>query len=114
VDGAAAGAERFTELIQQTESLNPQPQALIEASMWNLAGWLSETGDHTHAIQVSEEAVNLAQQLYGPAHIRVLRRRLTHANAVGDSGDPKAAAELSGLARKFVGGHAARALGWAC
>jgi hypothetical protein len=96
VDGAAAGAERFAELIRQAESLNPRPKSLIEASMWNLAGCLSESGDHTRAIQASEDAITLAQQLNGPTHIRVLKRRLTHASVVGSSGDPQAAADLSG------------------
>ena len=96
VDGAAAGAERFAELIRQAESLNPRPQSLIEASLWNLASCLSESGDHTRAIQASEDAITLAQQLNGPTHIRVLKRRLTHANVVGSSGDPQAAADLSG------------------
>jgi hypothetical protein len=96
VDGAAAGAERFAELIRQAERLEAPPrQALIEASMWNLADCLSESGDHIRAIQVSEDGVNLAQQVYGATHIRVLERRLTHADVVGSSGDLQAAAELS-------------------
>jgi hypothetical protein len=99
VDGAAAGAERFAELIRQAERLEAPPQGLqhlIAASMWNLAGCLSESGDHARAIKASEEAISLARQLYGATHIKVLERRLTHADVVGESGDPQAAADLSG------------------
>jgi hypothetical protein len=42
VDGAAAGAERFTELIQQAERLDPPPRSLIADSMVNLASYLSD------------------------------------------------------------------------
>jgi tetratricopeptide (TPR) repeat protein len=96
VDGAAAGAERFAELIRQAEQLEPRRKHLIAASMWNLAGCLSEAGDHARAIKASEEAISLARQLYGATHIKVLERRLTHADVVGESGDPQAAADLSG------------------
>jgi len=97
VDGAAAGAERFAELIRQAERLEGPPrQRLIVDSMWNFAGWLSEAGDHIRALQASEDAINLAQQIHGTTHIFVLESRLTHADVVGSSGDPQAAAELSG------------------
>jgi eukaryotic-like serine/threonine-protein kinase len=42
VDGAAAGAERFTELIQQAERLDPPPRSLIADSMVNLASYFSD------------------------------------------------------------------------
>jgi hypothetical protein len=93
---AAAGAERFAELIRQAERLEAPPQLLIANSMANLALCLSESGDHTHAIQASENAINLTQQQYGATHIHVLEKRLTHAWVVGSSGDPQAAADLSG------------------
>ena len=96
VDGAAAGAERFAELIRQAERLEPPPQLLIADSMANLANCLSESGDHARAIQASQDAINLTQQLYGARHARVLGNRLTHASVVGSSGDPQAAADLSG------------------
>ncbi len=96
VDGAAAGAERWAELIRQAERLEAPPQSLIADSMRNLAICLSESGEHTGAIQASEDAINLTQQLYGVTHIRVLQKRLTHAWVVGSSGDPQAAADLSG------------------
>jgi hypothetical protein len=99
VDGAAAGAERFAELIRQAQRLEAPPQGLrhlIATSMWNLAGCLSEASDHARAIKASEEAISLARQLYGATHIKVLERRLTHADVVGESGDPQAAADLSG------------------
>ena len=79
VDGAAAGAERFAELIRQAEQLQARPQSpstdsmcnhVIADSMWNLASCLSEAGDHTRAIQTSEDAITLAQQLYGATHIQ--------------------------------------------
>jgi hypothetical protein len=95
VDGVAAGAERFAELIRQAEQLEPRPQGLIADSLWNLAGCLSEAGDHTHAIRASEDAVTLNQQLYGATHIRALESRYTYAWVVGYSGDPQAAADLS-------------------
>jgi len=96
VDGAAAGAERFTELIQQAERLDPPPWSLIIDGMWNLAGCLSDVGDHAQAIQVSEDAIGLCQQLWGPTHARVLDMRLTQAHVIGSSGDPQTAADLSG------------------
>ena len=98
VDGAAAGAERFTELIRQAEQLEPRPQRLIGIAdcMWNLASCLSEAGEHTRAIRTSKDAITLAQQAFGATHISVFDRRLTHAYVVGSSGDPQAAAELSG------------------
>jgi len=96
VDGAAAGARRFTELIQQAEQIRPQPWSLIADSMWNLAGCLSDVGDHAQAIQVSGDAVSLCQQLWGATHARVLVRRLTQARVIGSSGDPQTAADLSG------------------
>jgi hypothetical protein len=96
VDGAAEGAERYADLIRQAEQLEPRPQRLIADSMWNLSSCLSEAGDHTHAIRASDDAITLAQQLHGATHIRVLERRLTHADVVGSSGDPQAAADLSG------------------
>jgi hypothetical protein len=93
---AAAGGERFAELIGQAEQLEPRPQSLIADSMWNLSGCLSKAGDHTRAIRASENAIALSQELYGPTHIRVLEKRLTHADVVGSSGDPQMAADLSG------------------
>jgi hypothetical protein len=95
VHGPAAGAERFAELIRQVEQLEAPP-GLIDDSMANLAECLSESGDHTRAIQASEDAINLTQQLYGATHARVLRKRLTHAQVVGSSGDHQTAADLSG------------------
>jgi len=96
LDGAAAGAERFTELIQQAERLDPPPWSLIIDGMWNLAGCLSDVGDHAQAIQVNEDAIGLCQQLWGPTHARVLPMRLTQAHLIGSSGDPQTAADLSG------------------
>ena len=96
VDGAAAGAERFAELIRQAERLEDPPRLVIPDSMGNLAICLSESGAHTGAIQASKDAINLTQQLYGATHIRVLRKRLTHAWVVGSSGDAHTAADLSG------------------
>ncbi len=95
VDGAAAGAERFTELIQQAKRLDPPPRSLIADSMVNLASRLSDAGHHTQAVQVSEDALGLGQQLWGATHARVLWMRLGHAHAVGSSGDPQTAADLS-------------------
>ena len=51
--------------------------------MWNLAECLSEAGDHARAIQASEDAINLTQQLYGDTHVKGPERRLTHAEVVG-------------------------------
>ena len=96
VDGAAAGAERFTELIQQAERLDPPPRSLIADSMVNLASRLSDVGHHTQAVQVSEDAIGLGQQLWGATHARVLWMRLGQAHVVGSSGDPQTAADLSG------------------
>ena len=96
VDGAAAGAERFTELIQQAERLDPPPWTLIADSMMNLASRLSDTGHHTQAVQVSGDAISLGQQLWGATHARVLWMRLGQADVVGSSGDPQTAADLSG------------------
>jgi hypothetical protein len=97
VDGAAAGAERWAELIRQAEPLeHPGAQYLIAFSLGNLAGCLSEAGDHARAIQASKDAISLARQLFGATHIRVLGMRLGHAHVVGSSGDPRAAADLSG------------------
>ena len=93
--GSAAGAKRFAELIRQAEQLEAPP-GLIADSMANLAECLSESGDHTRAIQASEKAINLTKQIYGDTHARVLRKRLTHAQAVGSSGDHQTAADLSG------------------
>jgi hypothetical protein len=105
VDGAAAGADRWSKLIRQAEQLQARPQSpstdsmcdhVIADGMGNLAGCLSEVGDHTRAIQASEEAITLTEQLFGATHIRVLEKRLDHADVVGSSGDPQAAADLSG------------------
>jgi hypothetical protein len=96
VDGAAAGAQRWTELLQQAKRLDPPPQALIAWTMANLAGRLSDAGDHAQAVQVSEDAVSLSQQVWGAKHARVLWMRLGQANVVGSSGDPQTAAVLSG------------------
>jgi tetratricopeptide (TPR) repeat protein len=95
VDGAAGGAERFTALIQQAERLDPPPRPLIADAMRNLASRLSDVGDHAHAVQVSEDAVRLGQQVWGAKHARVLWLRLGQANVVGSSGDPQTAAALS-------------------
>ena len=95
VDGALAGAERFTELIQQAERLDPPPWSLIADSMVNLSGSLSDVGNHTRAVQVSEDAVALGQRLWGTMHARVLWMRLGQAHVVGSSGDPQTAADLS-------------------
>jgi len=95
VDGAAAGAERFTEVIRQAERLDPPPRWLIAELMWNLAGCLSDVGDHTQAVQVGEDAISLGQQLWGATHARVLGMRLSQAHVVGSSGDPQTAADLS-------------------
>ena len=96
LDGAAASAERFTELIQQAKRLDPPPQPLIANTMANLADRLSGAGDHAQAVQVSEDAISLGQQLWGANHAFVLHMRLGQAYVVGSSGDPQTAADLSG------------------
>ena len=96
MNGADAGAKRFAKLIRQAERLEAPPRSLIADSLSNLAGCLSESGKHSRAIQAIEDAINLTQQVYGATHFRVLRKRLTHAYVVGSSGDPQAAADLSG------------------
>ncbi len=96
VDGAAASAERFTELIQQAKRLDPPPRELIADTMANLADRLSDAGDHAQAVQVSEDAISLGQQVWGANHARVLWIRLHQAHVVGSSGDPQTAADLSG------------------
>src|SRR5208282_625304 len=96
VDGAAAGTERFTELIQQAQRLDPPPRSLIADSMVNLASRLSDVGHHTRAVQVSEDAISLGQQLWGATHATVLWMRLGQAHVIGSSGDPQTAADLSG------------------
>ena len=96
VDGAAAGAERFAELIQQAERLDPPPQSLIADSMLSLADYLSNVGDHAQAVQVSGNAISLCQQVWGAAHARVLWMRLWQARVIGSSGDPQTAVDLSG------------------
>jgi tetratricopeptide (TPR) repeat protein len=95
VDGAAAGAQRWTELLQQAKRLDPPPRALIAWTMANLAGRLSDAGEHARAVQVSEDAVSLSQQVWGAKHARVLLMRLGQANVVGSSGEPQTAAALS-------------------
>jgi tetratricopeptide (TPR) repeat protein len=96
VDGAAASAERFTELIQQAKRLDPPPRVLIADIMANLADRLSDAGDHAQAVQVSGDAISLGQQLWGANHARVLWMRLGQAHVVGSSGDPQTAVDLSG------------------
>jgi hypothetical protein len=95
VDGSAAGAQRFAELIQQAKRLDSPPWLLIADSMANLAGHLSDAGHHTQAVQVSEEAVGLGQRLWGTMHARVLWMRLGQAHVVGSSGNPRTAVDLS-------------------
>jgi hypothetical protein len=95
VAGAAAGAERFTELLHQAKQLDPPPQEFIAWTMRNLADRLSDAGDHARAVQVSEDAVSLGQQAWGATHAHALRMRLGHAHIVGSSGDPQTAADLS-------------------
>jgi hypothetical protein len=96
VDGTAAAAERFTELIQQAKRLDPPPQPLIADSMVNLASRLSDAGDHAQAVRVAEDAISLGQQVWGAKHARVLWMRLGQTYVVGSSGDPQTAAALSG------------------
>ena len=96
VDGAAAGTERFTELIQQAERLDPPPRSLLADSMVDLAILLSDVGHHVQAVQVSEEAVGLGQEIWGATHAHVLWMRLGQAHVVGSSGDPQTAADLGG------------------
>ena len=96
VDSDAAAAERFAELIQQAERLDPPPQLLIADSLVNLASCLSDVGDHAQAVQASENAISLGQQEWGATHARVLWMRLTQARVIGSSGDPQTAADLSG------------------
>jgi len=95
VDGSAAGAQRFAELIQQAKRLDSPPWLLIADSMANLAGHLSDAGHHTQAVQVSEEAVGLGQRLWGTMHARVLWMRLGQAHVVGSSSNPRTAVDLS-------------------
>ena len=95
VDGAAAGAERFTELIQQAEQLDPPPQPLIADSMMNLALQLGDEGNHALAAQVSEDAISLGQQVWDATHAHVLWMRLEQTSVAGSSGDHQAAADLS-------------------
>ena len=96
MEGAAAGAECFGELIRQAKRLDPPPQSLIADSMLNLAGSLSDVGDHARAVQAITDAISLCQQVWGAAHARVLGMRLTQAHVAGSSGDPQTAADLSG------------------
>jgi ketosteroid isomerase-like protein len=96
VDGAAASAERFAELIQQAKRLDPPPRELIANTMANLADRLSDAGDHAQAVQVSKDAISLGQQVWGATHAFVLHMRLGQAYVTGSSGDPQTAAALSG------------------
>jgi hypothetical protein len=64
--------------------------------MANLAGCLSDAGHHAQAVQASENAIGLGQQLWGATHARILWLRLGQAHVVGSSGDPQTAADLSG------------------
>jgi hypothetical protein len=64
--------------------------------MASLAGRLSDAGDHAQAVQVSEDAISLGQQVWGATHARVLWMRLGQAYVAGSSGDPQTAADLSG------------------
>lgn len=95
LDGPAAASERFAGMIRQAEQVEPRPRSLIAEGMWNLAAWLSESGDHARAVQASEGAVNLAQELYGATYIKVLEMRLSHTDVVGAAGDITTAANLS-------------------
>lgn len=103
-EGAAAGAELFSQLIQQAERLDPQPWSLIVDSLWNLGSCLSDLGEHDQAIEVSEAAVADARNAYGEKHVRVLQIRLTHGEIIGLSGNPRSAVTLcQGLADECGG-----------
>jgi hypothetical protein len=95
LDGPAAGARCFTELIEQAQQLRPKPWSLMIDSMWNLAGCLSDAGDHARAVEVSAATVDEARQAYGDRHGRVLQKRLTHSRVVGLAGDTRSALELA-------------------
>jgi hypothetical protein len=57
---------------------------------------LSDTGNHAQAVQVSEDAISLGQQVWGANHAHVLWMRLEQTSVVGSSSDPQTAAALSG------------------
>jgi hypothetical protein len=96
VDGAAASAARFAELVRQAEQLKPQPQSLIIDAMWNLGECLSDAGDHVNAVKTSQAAIDKARLAYGDRYIYVLEMRLTHIRVVGLSGDTPSAVALGG------------------
>jgi hypothetical protein len=82
VDGPAAGARLFYELIEYAESQESAFWSLIIDGGWNLGGALTDAGNANAALPILEATIEEGQKAYGPEHPRTLN-------------EPKKAAELA-------------------
>lgn len=95
LDGPAAAARIFCELLEYAESLESVPWSFIIDCGWNLGGALTDAGNANAALPILEATIEESQRAYGPEHRHTLNVRLTHVQAVGSAGEPKKAAKLA-------------------
>lgn len=95
LDGPAAAARCFRELVEYAESLESVPRFFIIDCACNLCAALIDAGDAEAALPILEATVEDSKLAYGREHHRTLNGRLTHINAVGAAGEPGKAAELA-------------------
>ena len=79
--GPAAGAEQFSTLLQEAESLGPPDWDLITDCRWNIGGALLQAGNAAGAADVLRAALRLAIHAHGPDHDRTTQIRRTLADA---------------------------------
>jgi hypothetical protein len=96
LDGPAAAARLFRELLEYAESLESVSWSFVIDCAWNLGGALVDAGDAEAALPLLDNTVEESKRVYGWEHRRTLNVRLTHINAVGAAGDPRKAVELAG------------------
>ncbi len=93
--GDAAGAELFSKLLKDAQSIDAVSWSLVLNTAWNLGGALLGSGDAVAAVSILEQLVTEGKRAYGHKHAQTLQFRLTHVNAIGTAGDPPKALELA-------------------
>ncbi|RSM37933.1 hypothetical protein DMA12_34825 [Amycolatopsis balhimycina DSM 5908] len=95
LQGAAAGAELFGELLEDAQAIDTTSWSFVLDTAWNLGGALLDSGDVVAAVSILDQLVVESERAYGRKHAQTLPFRRTHANAIGTAGDPVKALELT-------------------
>ena len=95
MDGPAAAAQLFHELLEYAEQLSSARRTFVVNCGWNLGGALTDAGDALAALPILEATIEESQRAHGPDHRHTLDVRLTHVDTVGSVGESEKAAKLA-------------------